>query len=149
MAAQTERLKSLLRVLLVVLVLTVLVLLLLLMALVFVMLGVYQSLEAVLPAWQAGVMLGLGVLLLCLLVVAFGMLAVRRQAAPEPEPEPESELRQQPVSGTGEPDLDAVVELGASAGRYLSGHRPHGVELTAAAFLVGLVSSLVSRRRRD
>lgn len=140
-AGEAERLKVQVRRAIQSLVVMLVVALLMVTALVFVMVGAYQSLALRLPPWQAGCLVALGTALASLLLL---LLVSRRGRSARSVPP----RRRPPAASLSEEDVEAVAELGASAGDFMRRRRPRGVELTAAAFLVGLVSSWVSSRRR-
>jgi membrane protein implicated in regulation of membrane protease activity len=140
-AAQADEVRRQLRAVLLALTLLLLAALLLLAGLGFLLLGAYQSLAAELPSWQAGGLVALGTLFVCLLLLALAGRQGRRRAAPKPGPE---QPRPGDRYGTGA-EHDAV-EAGAAAGEMLRRHRPSGVELGIAALVAGLVASRVSRR---
>ncbi len=137
-AGEAERLKAQVRTAIQSLVVMVVVAMLMVTALVFVMVGAYQSLALTLPPWQAGCLVALGTALVSLLLL---LLVSRRGRRVPPR-------RRQPAASYSEEDIEAVAELGVSAGEFMRRRRPRGVELTAAAFVVGLVSSWASSRRR-
>jgi len=139
-AVQADEVRRQLRAALLALVLMLLAALLLLAGLGFLLLGAYQSLAAELPSWQAGGLVALGTLLVCVLLLGLAGRQGRRRASP-PRPDRSASGRRDPAG----PEHDAV-EAGAAAGEMLRRHRPSGVELGIAALVAGLVASRVSRR---
>lgn len=128
------------------LVLSVIAAVFLLIGVVFVLTGAYATLSDLMPAWQAGGLVGLGALVICLLLLA---LANRRGAAGRSR-RPGRGLPRS-VSRPSAEDLEATADMGAAAStaarEFVRQHRPTGFELTLAAFVVGLVASRGSRRR--
>ncbi len=108
---------------------------------VFALCGAYASLADVMPAWQAGGLVGLGALVLCvvLLIAARATASRGRRRQPAPRTRPTAE------------DLEATAELGAAASAaardLVRQYRPTGLELSFAALVVGLLVSRRSRRR--
>ncbi|HEX7037481.1 MAG TPA: phage holin family protein [Pseudomonadales bacterium] len=118
---------------------------LLLIGVIFTLTGLYGSLADALPQWQAGGLIGLGLLLVCLLLVAAARRGTRRAAAAAPPPRPP-----RPTAD----DLEASAELGAAASSaardFVARHRPHTWQLALAAFVFGLIASRQPpRRKRD
>lgn len=134
-AAETARMKQQLRGLVVALMLTLSAGVLLLAGLAFAMLGAYQSLAERLPSWQAGGLVALGALVVCLLLLALAGRGGRKRPPPPPR---------RPLGRSLE--ADEAAEIGAAAGEALQRHRPRGIDLGIAAFVVGLMMSRSSRR---
>lgn len=143
---ETDRVKAQLRTAVRSVVLTVVAGLLLLVGIVFVLTGAYVSLSEQMPAWQAGGAVGLGMLAVCLLLLAGARRGGRgggrsgsRSARSTDHARPSAE------------DLEAAADLGAAASdaahEFVRDHRPSGLQLTLAAFVAGLVASRRSRRR--
>lgn len=140
-SAETDRLKAQLRAAIASLVLMVVAAVLLLVGLVFALAGIYASLSEVMPSWQAGGLVALGAVAVCLVLVA---LARRRGRPPRREPPP-------PTRRPSAEDLEATAELGAAASTaardFVNRHRPSLLQLALAAFVVGMVASRRPPRR--
>lgn len=116
----------------------------LIIAMVFALVGVYGSLSVHMPPWQAGGWVALGALAVCFLLLLMARSGGRRApAARRGAPRvrrPEAE------------DLEATAELGAAASTaardFVRAYRPSGLELSLAAFIVGMVVSRGRRPRR-
>lgn len=141
-SAESDRVKAQIRAAVRSLVLLIAAALLLLVGLIFTLAGLYGSLAEVLPDWQAGGLIGLGSLVICLLLVAAARRGSKpRAAAPAPPP---------PRRPTAE-DLEASAELGAAASTaardFVARHRPNTWQLALAAFVFGLIASRQPPRR--
>jgi uncharacterized membrane protein YoaK (UPF0700 family) len=138
-SVETERLRSQVRDAVRSLVLGVVAGILFLVAVVFVLTGAYASLSEHLPAWQAGGVVGLSTLVVCLFLLLLSKGSGARPASRRRYRRPSAE------------DLEATAELGAAASDaardFVRDHRPSGVQLTLAAFVAGLLASRRSRRR--
>jgi hypothetical protein len=121
------------------LVILLVVALLLVCALLFLMTGAYHSLNETLPAWQAGGLVALGAIGAALLFLALTSLGGR-------QPRPRPRIRRGEASTA---DRDAQEALAEVAGDFLRDNRPTGLDLTLAAFLVGLITSRSRSRRSD
>jgi membrane protein implicated in regulation of membrane protease activity len=128
------------------LVLLIIAAVLTLLGLVFLLLGIYQSLSADLEAWQAG-----GIVLLAVLVVALllAWLASRSGRSRKPR-RGATHAGGDGGAGAGarKDDIDAAVaaELGASVWDALKRRRPRAFEMMVASFVAGM---LMSRRERQ
>jgi hypothetical protein len=136
---ETDRVKAQVRAAVRSLVLGLVAGILLLVAIVFALTGAYASLSVHMPSWQAGGVVGLGTLVVCLV-----LLLLSKSGGGRPAPRPRRGNR-----GPRAEDLEASAELGAAARDFVRDHRPTGLELTLAAFVLGLVASRGSRRRKD
>ncbi|MGD8830408.1 MAG: hypothetical protein PVF57_07370, partial [Pseudomonadales bacterium] len=108
----------------------------LLIGLVFLLLGAYQSLAELLPTWQAGGLVALGALLICLLLLLLAGLNRRYRVS-----------RRGPQRRDTEPNQAA--EIGASVGKMLSQYQFSGSEIGIAAFVIGLLVSRARTRDRS
>lgn len=120
------------------LVILLVVALLLVCALVFLMTGAYHSLNETLPDWQAGALVALGAVVVALLLLAVGSLSGRRPARP----------RRPPPADRGDPGPPPGDPLAEAATDFLRHNRPTGLDLTIAAFVVGLLASRSRGTRR-
>lgn len=142
-AAEAARLRAGLIDAAVALVLLAVAALIALVGLIFLLVGAYQSLAGVLPAWQAGGIVALAVAVVAgaLALWASSRLSRRRPRRPaEPPPTAVSE------------EIRRATERGVDAGEMLSRSGLSAFDLTLAAFVAGLVVSRTSRprnRRRD
>jgi hypothetical protein len=149
-SAETERIKARTRAALRSIVLLAAAALVLLIGVIFTLVGLYASLVAVLPGWQAGGLIGLGAVLVCVLLVAAARRGSARSSA-RPAP-----LRQQSAAEDARrraaDDLQASAELGAAASSaardFVGRHRPNAFQLALAAFVFGLIASRRPPRRR-
>ncbi len=139
-ASEVERAKAQVRAAIRGLVLTMVAIVFLLIGVVFTLAGTYATLTDSLPGWQAGGIIGLGTLVACLVLLMAARLAGSRASRQPPAP-------RRPSAD----DLEATAELGAAASSaardLVRDYRPSGLELTLAAFVVGMVFSRRRRRR--
>jgi small-conductance mechanosensitive channel len=130
---------------------------LLVIGLMFLMLGIYDSLAAELPAWAAG---GIVLILLLLLALVCMLLAARggrvrrarrgRRGPSADDVRDRSDGRHSSGRrGDSKEDIDLAVaaELGASVWDVLKQRRPRGIEMMVAAFVAGMLLSRRERRR--
>lgn len=140
-SAEAERVRAQVRAAVRSAVLALLAGVILLVGIVFALAGLYGSLAERMPDWQAGGWIGLGTLVICLLL----LLMAKRGSPPARPPAPR-------VSRPQAEDLEATAELGAAAStaarEFVRTHRPSGIDLTIAAFVVGMIASR-GRRSRD
>lgn len=108
----------------------------LLIGLVFLLLGAYESLAEVLPTWQAGGLVALGALLICLLLLLLAGLNRRYRVSRRRPQRPDTEPNQ-------------AAEMGASVGKMLSQYQFSGSEIGIAAFVIGLLVSRARSRNRS
>lgn len=109
-----------------------------LIGLVFLLVGMYQSLAEGLPAWQAG-----GLTALAVLIIAGVLLLVSRRWIIGRPPPPAGAT----ISSVAR-DLRQTAERGINAGEVLAGKGVKPFDLALVAFIAGLVlSKSVSTRR--
>jgi Kef-type K+ transport system membrane component KefB len=149
-----ERVKTEIRALVKALVLLMVAGVLLLAGLIFLLLGAYETLALHMPAWQAGGLVALGTLLVCLLLVAMagsGRSGRRGGAAGARAPTGAGAAAAAAEEARAEAAVRAqsAAELGAAAGDFVRSHRPSGLDLTVGAFVAGLLASRSSARRRQ
>jgi uncharacterized membrane protein len=117
----------------------------LLLGLIFLLVGVYQSMAENMPAWQAGALIALAALVVAALLVLLSRFGRgRRRSRPRVDVRDE-EIRVQ------RDQIDQVVaaELGASVWELLKRRRPRALEMAVASFVAGLLMSRRERRRTD
>jgi|GEM_PF-4385391 len=106
--------------------------------LVFVLLGAFHSLDALMQPWQAGAIVGGAAILLALVLLVVALCLARgggrRRAAAAESPE--------------ETSATPAGRLGAAAGDALAGASVGPVEAALGALVVGLVFGAASRGRR-
>lgn len=105
---------------------------------VFLWVGVYQSLHRALPAWQAGAIVAVGVIVVAGLIAFWSRRRMLARRAPRPAEAPSSAVSE---------ELRKATEAGIDAGEILSRSGMNPVDLTVAAFLEGLVVGRSARRR--
>lgn len=117
------------------------------LGLVFVMVGIYESLAVEMPRWQSGLIVGAGAVLLSGL-----LLLVFRQRGTAPASRESSRRRAGSRGGddtTEASELEDMVELAELITRVTTEHRPKGIDLTIAGFVAGLVASQQLKSRGD
>lgn len=153
-AAQANEIRRHLRAALLALVLMLTAALVLIFGLAVLMLGAYQSLAVTLPSWQAGALVALGAIALCLILLLLAFSGQRRprggsgrRSSPDGARDDAAEAGAFQERGRRPRTAEhAAVDLGSAAGEMIRRHRPSGVELGIAALVAGLVASQVSRR---
>ncbi len=114
----------------------VLAMLLVFVGLLFVVLGLYQTLLDGFRPWQAGLLIALGAIILALLVLIIARITAKRGAARATPP---------PLAQT-DADIDAAAQIGATISDFVARGKPSSMQLGVAAFIAGLALSLTRRR---
>lgn len=140
-SVETGRLKAQARAAIRSVVLSMVAAVFLVIGVVFALVGAYASLSELMEPWQAGGLVGLGALAICFLLLAMANSSGRSQQRRPRPPRTRSPSAE---------DLEATAEMGAAASTaardFVEQNRPTGLQLTLAAFVVGMIASRRPRR---
>lgn len=103
-----------------------------LIGVVFLLLGAYQSLAEALPAWQAGGLTAIALLLIAALLVLVNRRRISVSRLPPPVEPPLSSVAR---------ELRQTAERGITAGEMLAGKAIKPFDLALVAFIAGLIVS--------
>jgi len=121
--------------------------LLIVLGLVFVMIGIYESMALEMPRWQSGLIVGAGA------VVLSGLLLIvsrqRGAGSGQPPPAPRRPAGRRDDGDADASELEDMLELAELITRVATDHRPKGIDLTIAGFVAGLVASQQLKSRGD